>query len=351
MRIMQNKIAVTFILLSMLSLYSCTKKESYNRIDFFAMNTYVSVSADGADDELLKEIRQEVLETEKQLSAEYEGSDISLLPDSTSKTYKSTIELLKRAYEISDSTSGAFDFTLGTIIDLWDINGPSPSVPSEDDIKEALSHCGYKKVKIENDFFVKEDHELSVNLGAIAKGYAGQQIIDRIRNSGIKNAAVSIGGNVTVCGSSENNKNQGIYGWTVAINDPFDTSDILGTLVISDKTVSVSGSYERYFEENGVRYHHIFDISTGYPASSGLVSVAVIADDGTLADALSTALFVMGYEKAIEFYNSGEYEFEAVFCNEEGEVYLTEGILSDFTPNYDAGDGSLRFPQIEKELQ
>ncbi|MBR5527427.1 MAG: FAD:protein FMN transferase [Clostridia bacterium] len=324
-----------FVVIAVLSVCGCTA-DKFEYSDFFAMNTYVSVSAQGADKQILDNIRTAFTEYEKQLSAHYDGSVINSPESSDAESYQNTMILLKQAHSISEATNGAFDFTLGAVTKLWNITGNSPSVPSQNEISEALSHCGYDKISFSDGRFYSSDNKLSIDLGAIAKGYAGDRGMEILKNSGIANASISVGGNVTVIGSSPANLKCGTKGWKVGIKNPFDTSDILGTVNISDATVSVSGSYERYFTQNGKIYHHIFDSTTGYPAESDLISVAVICRDATIADALSTALFVMGYDKAMDFCNSNIYDIGAVFCTADGRVFTTDNIKDDFIPNTNA---------------
>lgn len=317
----------------LLSLTSCRKNEQYASIDFFTMNTYASVMADGADEALLRAVKENVLSLEKRYSRTYAESEINRLSSGV-RLQNDTADLLKTLLTISEDTQGAFDFTLGTLCELWDINGENPHVPSEDAIREALSHCGFQKVRVDEDnFYYCDDPNTVLDLGAAVKGYAGQRQLDMLKQEGIENAVVNLGGNVSVIGSSAKNKEKGVDGWNIGINNPFRTSELLGTLFLSDATVSVSGSYERYFEENGVRYHHILDSATGYPADSGLISVAVVCDDGLYADALSTALFVLGYDGGMALYEQHSYDFEAVFCLTDGTVYVTEGLGGLFVPN------------------
>ncbi len=346
---MKRIVLLAAVLVFCISASSCTKKSEYNKSDFFAMNTYATLTAD-CSDEILSLAKKEVYAIENQLSASVAESDINNLSDPASETYQNTMNLLNKAYSISAATNGAFDFTLGALVDLWDINGSSPQVPDDDGIAQALSGCGFEKTDASGEVFVTSDPELEVDLGAIAKGHAGHRIAELFKEHGVADASIYLGGNVTVIGSSPANRDKGIYGWNVAVNNPFDTADIIGVMTLCDKTVSVSGSYERYFEQDGVIYHHILDRTTGYPARSDLASVAVICDDGALADALSTALFVMGYEKAVTFYESGVYDFEAIFCTNDRKVFVTEGLKSSFTPNFeakDAGGLSFLFPDYD----
>jgi len=157
-----------------------------------------------------------------------------------------------------------------------------------------------------------------------------------MKQNGVTDGMASFGGNVSVTGSSKANKEKGVQGWNVGIKNPDDEGGILGYFTLQDKTVAVSGDYERYFELDGKRYHHIFDVKTGYPAKSGLRSAAVICSDGLSADALSTALFVMGLDKASEFYKSSGLDFEALLVTDDARIFITPGIAGKFTPDTSA---------------
>ena len=161
--------------------------------------------------------------------------------------------------------------------------------------------------------------------------------------NGVTSAVISLGGNVQTLGLRPDGSD-----WTVAVQDPADTSTYLGTITVGETAVVTSGSYQRYFEENGVVYHHIIDPATGYPADSGLTSVTVVADCdldevdggpgvGTMCDALSTALFVMGEEKALDFWRSGAYDFDLVLVTEDGRVVVTDGIADELERSEESG--------------
>lgn len=326
------------LLLVPLCLFSagCETKNAYLTTEFFAMNTFVSLSVDGGDTAFAEDLKADILSIEKTFSATYENSETTTLSDGTYVSDRMQ-EVLAFSLKTAADTDGTFDPTLGSLIRLWNVNGVDPRVPSDEQVTQALSECGYRKISLSREGVYRcDDPNVKLDFGAIVKGYAGQKQIERLKENGIENAAVNIGGNVSVIGSSEQNRKKGTVGWTVGINNPFDTSTLLGTLTTTDTTVSVSGSYERYFEENGLRYHHIFDSKTGYPARSGLVSVAVVARDGMTADALSTALFVLGVEDGIKLYESEKFEFEALFCTENGEVYATDGMRALFVPDESA---------------
>lgn len=148
------------------------------------------------------------------------------------------------------------------------------------------------------------------------------------KKAGIYSGLISLGGNVQALGSKPDGSP-----WRVAIQDPQNELEYLGVLEISDKAVITSGGYERFFEEDGVRYHHIIDPRTGYPADSGLISATIISEDGTLADGLSTSLFIMGKDEAEEFWRANSDKFDYILESADGRLYVTEGVVGSFTTN------------------
>ena len=167
---------------------------------------------------------------------------------------------------------------------------------------------------------------MMIDFGGIAKGYTSSCIMDIFSEYGIESACVSLGGNVQVLGTKPDGSK-----WKVAIRDPQDESGFLGILETSDKAVITSGAYERYFESDGVVYHHIIDPSTGYPSDSGIISSTIVSSDGVLADALSTAVFVMGVDKATRMWQENRDSFDMIIMTDDDEIYVTEGIKSDFS--------------------
>ena len=173
---------------------------------------------------------------------------------------------------------------------------------------------------------------MEVDLGAVAKGFAAGEAEEALRAAGVERATIDLGGNVTVIGTRPDGDP-----WRVAVKDPRNTDGYLCILELEDVTLSTSGGYERYFEEDGVRYHHIIDPETGYPADSGLLSVTVVTANHVLADALSTALFVAGPEEALDFWRSRD-DFELVLCTDDDRIIVTQG-LEDAFQLYDQDGG------------
>lgn len=242
------------------------------------------------------------------------------------------LSLISESFRISDDTDGAFDITVGTLTELWNVTADAPAVPDDGLIAEALSHVGRDKITIENGDITKNDVKTKLDLGAVGKGYALGKVIEHLETTDVKYGIVSVGGNVGVFGEKPSkDKKDTPEKYKVGITNPKDTAAVSGYLYIDRGYVSVSGDYERYFESDGKRYHHIFDSKTGYPAESDLSSVAVWSDNADEADALSTALFVMGSRGATDFYNSGKYKFEAVLITNDGTVITTSGISDTAT--------------------
>jgi len=222
--------------------------------------------------------------------------------------------------EIAVLTEGAYDPTVGSLTNLWNVTGGGP-VPSRGDIREAMKHIGINNLSVDGTTIEKKDPLTRIDLGGVGKGYTLQALLTYLSSTDIPYGIVSMGGNIGVFGSKGNETP-----YKIGIKDPRNTDGIVGYLYAGGGFVSVSGDYERYFEEGGERYHHIINPATGYPADNGLTSVVCYTQNGASADALSTALFVMGLDKAMEFYAEGSISFEAIFITEDYEIHMTDGI-------------------------
>ena len=244
--------------------------------------------------------------------------------------------LLEQCMEISESSEGAFDITLGSLTGLWNIDRwasegvQEVSLPSGEEVKEALSLCGSEKLKLESGpgarLFMPEGMRL--DLGAVGKGVALSRLRTLLEERPeVSGAVISLGGSILTYGVKPDGSP-----WRVAITNPFDTAETVGILSLEGQwCVSTSGDYERYVEADGVRYHHILDPATGYPADTRVRGVSILSKDGLLSDALSTACFILGPEKGMEL--AGRYGAEALFVMEDGELILSEGMKRYFTKN------------------
>ena len=313
--------SVAFALIFIVLIYMVKAKnlsgstnEENTVMDLYAMDTYMSLSVYGDNrEEALSLLTDEIGRLDKLLSVGDENSDVSKINNGNMEGVSDeTLALIERAGEISWETDGAFNIFVYPIMEAWGFTNGDYRVPSEDELK-ALTEA------VKNAELGKSAS--GIDLGGIGKGYTSDKARELLKESGVEHALLNLGGNVVAIGTKPDGSD-----WTIGIQDPSKESDYICTVKVEDTCVVTSGAYERYFEEDGVRYHHIIDPSTGYPADSGLASVTIVSPDGTLADALSTALFVMGQEKAVSFYQSSQESFEAILVNNEGEILITEGL-------------------------
>lgn len=306
--------AVAAVMLIAVAVYDGVFNKTVKK-EFFAMDTVISVNLNGKDAEkCISQIEKCVTDLDSVLSRHNSDSQISFINQNNGGTLDDkTAEYFRLLLDVSKKSGGAFDFTLGAVSDLWKF-GSTPSLPDEADLNKALAECGYQNV-------ILNGSEITLKSGVVDFGAAGKGIaLDEIKNvldgANIKNAVVSVGGSVLVYGKKD---------VSVGIRDPFGNAGrSVATLLLSDRCISTSGSYERCFEKDGVNYHHILDPETGYPVNNGLVSVTVVSQSGALSDILSTACFVLGTEKGKNL--AEEYGCEAVFITEDKTVIATDGI-------------------------
>lgn len=309
---------LTAALLTALLLTGCTTSDP-QEAEFFAMDTLMSVKLWGKEAST-SDVSAEINRLEALLSATRETSVLSQLNAAGSAELSGdTASLLTQALSLSERTGGAFDPTVYPLVEAWGFPSKEYRVPDQTELDSLLSCVGTEHVHFDGST-VTLDAGTRLDFGGIAKGYAAQCCTDLLKVKGVEAAILSLGGNVQTIGSKPDGS-----AWVVGIADPSDPSKAIAVLTFEgSKALVTSGAYQRYFEENGVIYHHILDPQTGLPAGSGLLSVTVLAEDGTLADGLSTALFVMGLEEGTRFWRESN-DFEAVFLTTEGRILATEG--------------------------
>lgn len=318
--------------LLLLPLSACGRSAEPVRQELFAMDTYMSLAAYGDDaQEALTAAVREINRLERELSRTIATSDVyKINADGAAAVSDETAALLQSAIACSEKTGGLFDVTIAPLVTLWGITTDSPRVPAQSEIASLLPLVGSEHIHIDGNS-VALDSGCSVDLGGIAKGYASDRVAEILRQHGVTGAAVSLGGNVYVCGQ----KPDGSV-WNVAVQDPKDTSAYAMTLALTDTFAVTSGGYQRYFTaEDGTVYQHILDPRTGRPAETDLLSVTVIAQNGTMADAYSTALYVMGEEAACDFWRQSG-GFDLVLITADGRVLYTPD-LADHISQKGAG--------------
>lgn len=342
-------------------MYDLTRKPPETK-EFFAMDTVFSLRAYGRDSgEALALCEQEVRRLEACFSVTLEGSDVERLNRTGEATVaQDTFVLIQSAIRLGEQTAGALDITLYPVLREWGFTTGAYQVPEQQRIGELLAHVRYAAIRCEvvepetaatmaggeadgagaesyETYRVQLPEGAAIDLGAVAKGYTGDRLVELLRQQGVKSAILDLGGNVQTLGTKPDGSP-----WRVAVRNPLDASQQIGVLEINDKCVITSGAYERFFiGEDGRRYGHILDPADGYPVDNGLLSVTVVGDSGVRCDGLSTALFVMGTEKATEFWRNNR-DFDMILVEENGRILLTDGLVDCYESNVGGGEVILR---------
>ena len=307
--------------------------ESESR-DIFAMDTYMTLTAYGKNArKALDEAVDEINNIEQLVSTGIDSSEVSQINENGKGSVSETTGyLIKRSKEIYDSTNGVFDITIYPIMQAWGFPTENYRVPGKKELKKlrklmGADHVLYDEKKQE---VTLNKEGMKIDLGGIAKGYTSSKVMDIFKENGISSAVISLGGNVQTLNGKPDGSD-----WRVAVENPADTGSYIGVLSIKDKAVITSGGYERYFKQDGKTYHHIIDPATGYPANNGLTSVTIVSDDGTLADGLSTSLFIIGPEKAQKYWKEHSDEFDTILVKDDGSILVSEGLAEYFTSESD----------------
>ena len=294
---------------------------------FFAMDTYMTVTAygPGAQDAVTA-CGIHINALERDISRTISGSDVDVLNTAhAADLAPDTDILLALAQEYSAVTGGAFDITVAPLVSLWNVTGDTPHVASEAEIAALLPYVGSHHLHLDRENRrATLDEGCAIDLGGIGKGYASDLVKNILVDNGVKRATAALGGNVMVMGGKGRNTP-----WTVGIQDPADPEGYATLLDLYDGFVVTSGGYQRYFTaEDGTVYQHIIDPATGAPAVSDLTSVTIVAGSGTLADAFSTALYVMGEADAVAFWrgHQADYPFDMILITADGRLLYTPGL-------------------------
>lgn len=272
-----------------------------------------------------------IKEMENLLSTSVESSDIYRINQAAGKepvkVDNRTFELIEEAVKISNISQGRFDLTIGVINKLWNIGSEQARKPEAAEIAAALPYIGYERVKLnskEKTVYIEEG--MSLELGAISKGYIADQVKKYLEKQGVSTAIINLGGNVVVMGTSPNQEK----GWKVGVQDPDKVrGETVGHVYQTNRSIVTSGIYERYIEVDGQVYHHILNPATGYPVENDISGVTVFTDTSTQGDALSTTLFIYGIREGLDYINDLE-GVEAVFIDKDHGVHLSDGLKDKF---------------------
>lgn len=293
-------------------------------INFFAMDTYITLKASGENASLvLEQGKQFLLDFEEIISYYNEASELFQLNNNNGEELQVSDELynvIKTAKEYAEFTDGVFDPTIASVTKLWEFNGSSSRIPTQEQIDIALRSVSYENIVLLDDNYVKLLNDAKIELGAIGKGIAGDYLYELYEKNGIENGIISLSGNVYLVGEKDVDTP-----WTVGITDPEATEQHNIAVKLSDTSIVTAGAYERCFWHEGEFYHHIIDTKTGYPTTQDITSVTIISKNSTLADVCSTTLFALGYDNAIEFLAENT-DIDAIIINSDNQVFLTDNI-------------------------
>lgn len=339
---MKKRLLCALLALSLFTLPGCKRDPEPVEVTAFAMDTVMQLTACSGDTggtrAFLGELTTRLTELDSQLSATREDSFIYAVnhaggewvevPDST------VLALLHDALSLCEVTGGALDITTYPAVKAWGFTGEERRVPSPAELEALAEKIDYTAVALSD--WAGEGRRggaalpqgMEMDLGAVAKGFAGDLLAGEVREVGITSALLDLGQSTIVAVGS---KPQGTP-WRIGVVDPAQPGSCFAVVELEDCAMGTSGGYQRYFEQDGITYWHILDPDTAAPARSGLASVTVVSPSALICDGLSTALFVMGLEEGAQFWRDhSELEFEAVFVTEDGEIYCTAGLERRFT--------------------
>ncbi len=292
-----------------------------------AMDTIMSLTAYGSSrSAALDAAEAEILRLDALLSTGKPDSEISRLNRNGSVSLsEDTKKLVKGAFALYEETDGAFDVTVYPLMELWGFPEKEYHLPTAQELAENLALVGMDRLAYDSAAgSLSLDQGQRIDLGGIGKGYTSQRVMEVFRQAGVRSGMVSLGGNVQCLGTKPDGSP-----WRIGIQAPWKSEgEIAAVVEVEDQAVITSGGYERYFvdEATGETYCHILDPKTGCPVKSDLASVSIVSADGMLADGLSTSLYIMGLERAQDFWRAHSEQFQALLIDNDGQLYVTEGV-------------------------
>ncbi|MGH4139020.1 FAD:protein FMN transferase [Clostridium sp.] len=325
---------LTVIILILIFITGDNKKPYISR-EFYSLGTLNELKVYGKNAEkAIRESIEKLCEIDNKMSVFKEQSEISKINKHAGNqpqiVSEDTYYVIQKAIKYCCISKGAFDITIRPIVELWGIGKKDARIPSSNEVKEKLKVVNYKDIVLEKNtssiFLKKKNQEIDV--GGIAKGFAADEVKNVLMKNGIKSALINLGGNILALGKKKDGTP-----WGVGIQNPFKTrGEFALSINVINKAVVTSGNYERYFEEDGKRFHHIIDPITGFPSESDIVSATVISDNSIDGDGLSTGVYIMGTQKAIKLIEEIE-GVDAIFITKNKDIYVTSGIRENITLN------------------
>ncbi|USF27146.1 hypothetical protein N510_002092 [Firmicutes bacterium ASF500] len=316
------------------ALTGCEKTPEPVEFSTFAMNTFMSFTFYGGDEKENQRVQDRMNVTLRRLDSllcvNNESGDVNQINRGAGRKTKVdtlTAELLSQSLELCRLTGGALDITAYPAVKAWGFTQEEHRVPAPDELEALAEKIDYSAVRLEGDT-VTLPEGMELELGAVAKGYAGDVLAETVRASDIPSALLDLGQSTIMAVGTK----PGGVPWRIGVVDPAQPGSYFAVVELQDMAMGTSGGYQRYFEQDGETYWHILDPDTAAPARSGLASVTVVSPSAFLCDGLSTALFVMGLEEGAQLWRDHpELEFEVIFVTEKGELYRTAGLEGRFS--------------------
>lgn len=335
-------IKTMLILITCLSLLtSCSKTDADEQADvklpisenYFIFDTIVTVRVydENVKEQHFTELQALLEHINETMNRFEESSEVTSINQAAGqaavKVSAETFYIIKTAKSYAEDSAGKFDPTIGPLVDLWAIGNGGSKVPDDAAIEQARQLVSYEKLVLDESQLSVQLKEagMTLDLGAIAKGYAADVVAQYLQEQGFNSAIIDLGGNILAMGSKPDGS-----AWSIGIQSPEEQRGAyIGTLPVHNKTIVTSGIYERYFIDNEQLYHHVIDPFTGYPASNELASVTIVTDSSMHADAMSTAVFLLGVEEGMAYIESRQ-DAEAIFVTVDKKVYVSSGLHDDF---------------------
>lgn len=332
---MRKLLPAILIILALLS--SCAPKPAPEKnVTDFVLGTVCSIrvaaskgSGKGVDAAIAASFSR-LHELEGELTVNKDGSQIDAVNAAAGlhpvKVGPDAIAILKKGLRYAELSNGAFDPSVGPLVKLWGIGSDHARLPAKSEIAAAQKLVGWKDIALDeaaSTVFLKRAG-MGLDLGSATKGYAADQVAAILKAAGVTSAIIDLGGNILVIGSKP-----GSAEWRIGLQDPSgERGSYIGVARLTDKTMVTSGIYERFFEKDGVRYHHILDTTTGYPVRNGLTSVTVITPKSFDADGVTTMLFALGQKRGMEL--AKQLDIDVIMLDENHRVYLTPRVHAYF---------------------
>lgn len=310
-------------LILILSLSACSQERT--TASFQAMDTLMTLTVYGGDKGLCDRLQERISALSGQLDATDGSSEIAKLnQEKTAPLSADSAQLLGRSLSFCEKLGGSFDITVYPAVQAWGFISGAYRVPDEAELRTLQERIDYRRVEADGSVFTLPD-DTEIDLGAVAKGYAADISQEVLKDGNAQAAVLNLGGTIKLYGRKPDGSR-----FKVGIADPENPAGYFGYLTTDAAVVATSGGYERYFEKDGRRYIHILDPKTAKTVDNGVLSVTIVTDDGAYADALSTALFVMGLDEATAYYEK-DRGFDFIILTDDGNLYITEGIYGDFS--------------------